>query len=71
MTTKETIAAFKFISSVESEETDGLKEWSTTLVILHNGLDFDFSQTLTQKDSNGQRELLYSLEDQGKCLIID
>ena len=69
--TKEQLLKWKFISSIEAEESDGIKEWFTTLVVLHNGLDFDFSQELTPKDSSGQRALLFSLEEQGLCLIID
>lgn len=67
--TKEQLMKYKFISLIEAEESDGIKEWFNTLVVLHNGLEFDFNQPIGAKDLNGQEALLYALQDQGKCLI--
>lgn len=64
-------AKFSQVSTVNSCETDGLNEWESVLIVFHSGIDFDFSQCLTERDHDGRRSLLFELEEQGLCVVVE
>lgn len=64
-------AKFSQVAKVTSFESDGLREWETVIMVFHSGLDFDFSQPLSERDHDGRRALLFELEEQGLCAIVE
>jgi len=67
----ELTAKFSQVSKVTSFESNGLREWDTVLTVFHSGLDFDFSQSLSERDHDGRRSLLFELEEQGLCAVVE
>ena len=67
----ELTAKFSQVSKVTSFESDGLREWDTVLMVFHSGLAFDFSQSLSERDHDGRRALLFELEEQGLCAVVE
>lgn len=67
----ELTAKFSQVSTVFSTESDGLREWDTSYKVFHSGLDFDFSKSLSERDHDGRRSLLFELEEQGLCAVVE
>ena len=54
-----------------SHESDGIVESEVELLVFHSGMEFDFTESLSERDHDGRKDLLYNLEERGLCVVLE